>query len=405
MGAPGSATATDGPQNTTSPEPSPPVSEPPATQPENWAGVFLQDSAATTNPVAPGETGNGAEEPEDYPQKGLLVWIDRNDDGYIPGSGQGAAISGRVTDPWGNGIAGAYVRVFEVLPDGSLKEHLPPDVVCLSSLACPPPANPRTDIDGYFSAYVGSPGSYKLYFTGTLTGPNFLQWVTEEWYDNRNAAAEAAAVPAGSSGLDVVLIPNTSISGNIDLTYYCAGPSQYACRANPPAVQVHAYRGDRPEFVAAATVTSFIDPHFENYHHFHFYSLPAGEYKLVAIPDYSVAIFPYGNDVYEPTWFDNAESWESARKISVSTGQSVTIENFSLLKNDQGLNIAQEDAASPAVISPETAGTESAASATPGTSPSLVPEPAPADSPPPDPGNTQAPEAGTAPQEAGNPAS
>lgn len=340
MEASGSAASMNGPQNTTSPEPSaepsPPILESPAMLlgSRSETGIFLPGSAAATNTAAPGENGNGAEEPEDYPQKGLLVWIDRNDEGYSPGSGQGLAISGRVTDPWGNGIAGAYVRMFEVLQDGSLKEYLPPDAVCLS-LTCPPAANPRTDTDGYFSVNMDSPGSYKLFFTGTLTGPNFLQWVTEEWYNNRNTAEEATAVPVGSSGLDVVLVPSTSISGNINLTYYCAGPSQYACRANPPAVQVAAYRADRPELVSLATVTSFIDPHFENYHHFHFNSLPAGEYKLLVTPDYSDTTFSYGDTEYIPTWFHRADSWQTAVKIQVQGGQSVTVENFALLTRNR----------------------------------------------------------------------
>ena len=69
-----------------------------------WTGPDANNADILSRPASPGQT------PPDDNRDSPVVWVDRPDEGFNPGQGSGL-ISGRVTDPWGNGIPGVSVYI------------------------------------------------------------------------------------------------------------------------------------------------------------------------------------------------------------------------------------------------------------------------------------------------------
>ncbi|MBI5871391.1 MAG: hypothetical protein HZB44_10645 [Actinobacteria bacterium] len=315
------------PRSDAYPPPVPPESPaPPAEEDETWFAE--SDGSAEGSGIDPGI-------PTPPVTPGVTIWQDRSDSGYNAGSGQGA-ISGRVTDPWGNGIAGVTVSLgVGGSPCGNPGK--------------PGPDLPRwiitpaiTDSMGFYAvttmkwhtgwpyaeeysfseSYVpnifsheneGVPleGSYTVYFSGTVHG-----YHSAEWYNDIGRSEPCSvpvgvlSVPAGSSGVDAVLVPQASIAGKV------SGPgSESAWIAAVPA------DGAQAEYVNIG------EGAYSYGNIFYLSRLLPGAYKLTAIPNrrgyYDRQERP---DPGTPVWFNATRSWDAASNIVLGEGQVATVD-------------------------------------------------------------------------------
>jgi len=267
----------------------------------------------------------------------ITIWQDRSDSGYNAGSGQGS-ISGRVTDPWGNGIAGVNVSlVTEYSCFGGGKP--PPDpsrwivapvitdamgFYSISSKTWHQGAGyeyrfAESYMPNIFSQSASAPleGSYMVFFSGTVGG-----FQASEWYDNKASSLQpycgglpegVASVPAGSSGVDAVLVPQGAIAGKV------SGPG-----SQPSMIAAIPADGTQVEYT-----NDFYGQHTYSGSNGNFYigSLAPGSYKLAATPNLNSYYFH--EDLPQPgsmVWFNSARSWDSAITINLGAGQVATVD-------------------------------------------------------------------------------
>ncbi|MFA6000508.1 MAG: carboxypeptidase-like regulatory domain-containing protein, partial [Thermoleophilia bacterium] len=120
-------------------------------------------------------------------------YVDPFDDGFLPGGPLSLngywTISGRVTDPWGRGIAGVGINATPFNNNN----------------IGPLPRPFETDADGYYTVEFGpvwppdvmAASKYTIYFAGPRSAT--YGWVNE-WYNNTRDANLATPVPLGSQG-------------------------------------------------------------------------------------------------------------------------------------------------------------------------------------------------------------
>ena len=283
-------------------------------------------------------------------------YIDPDDDGFLPGSPLSPngywTISGRVTDPWGRGISGVGIIA------------IPSNNNNIGSLPWPF----ETGIDGYYTVEFGpvwppdvmAASTFTIYFAGPRS--TSYGWVNE-WYNNTRDADLATPVPLGSQGVDAVLMPTGIIRGRItNFSDNCFTDAMASC------VQIFAYRADRTEVVGSTRTGYMQDGIVTGFtgNAFSLYSLPPGDYKLLAQPNSTI----YDNQVvmtksYEKTWYGPGNSWETATVISVSPG-SVADVNITLETPDtSGNNYHPVYGPDPVVEAESTAITTSGDAATP----------------------------------------
>ena len=253
------------------------------------------------NPPAPPATPPGDGQPP--LGAGEQTWTDRPDNSIQRGSGNGP-ISGRVTDPWGNGAPGVriYVDAYRrTCGQGGCVDGTPDAV---------------TDAQGYYSVaftsvwdagskselHVPLSGPHLLYFTGNVDG--FA--ARSEWYNDVSSQKDAWPVTAGSSSVNAVLVPSGSLVGTVT--------------GSAASADITVFRADRPQAIASSTECGTGCPGggpatFS-------FNLAPGDYKLVAVPGHN----QNGPDVLpRPTWYDRAASWSAARIIHVPAAGTISV--------------------------------------------------------------------------------
>lgn len=292
------------------------------------------------SPDADGGTPPPASPPASPPdESGLTVWQDRDDDSFNTGEGSGP-ITGRVTDPWGNGIPGVEVYLDYALAfcykgcDGYYEPAAVTDSLGYYSAW-------KTSYHSYYSEYeywtegnsgmFGLPGpagfsngpeltgSHTVYFRGQVRG-----YQASEWYNNKRltwngyyqtgSPGDSVTVAAGSSGVDAVLVPDGTITGHV-----LGDKADY--------MKIIAFSADAPE---PANTNTYSSVGYISQSTFTLYDLPPGSYKLVAVPAISGWPLEHAEN-YLCSWFQLSRSWETARTITIGPGQRVSLD-FQLLQ-------------------------------------------------------------------------
>ncbi|MCL4474546.1 MAG: carboxypeptidase-like regulatory domain-containing protein [Actinobacteria bacterium] len=297
-------------------------------------GTSAQTGATAISPILPGRDNQFSDTPAaqlidgggitvpDPPgdnDPDITVWQDRADDGFIAGNGSGP-ITGRVTDPWGNGIPGVSVYT---------------DIVPCYSRGCSQfePAA-YTDSSGYYSIQHVSyeyddsgwnalaadsfvpktfsdpsdlTGSHTVYFSGQIGGSFANEWYNNARWTYPGGPLGSQLVPAGSSSVDAVLIPSTNLNGEL-------------IGAQSPEMSIYVYRADRPELVSSL-YTSYLPSGnlgFSNY-------MPAGDYKLLAAQQQTWNTLGSWQNGPLSSWFQLSRSWETARAIHIEPDCSYSV--------------------------------------------------------------------------------
>jgi hypothetical protein len=189
----------------------------------------------------------------------------------------GGAISGRVTNSSGIGIANVDVNICD------LTQHWFHGV--------------STDNNGYYTIYGLPAGYYKLQFSTYWAPGNYAS----EWYNDKNSfdSADAVSVTVGqtTTGIDAQLAEGGYITGRVTDSTGTNGIAN---------VRVHIYDLNRYNLNGASTNS-------DGYYTLR--GLPAGDYK-VEFWTYSTP----GN--YLGQWYNNNNSFESADTVSVTAGQT-----------------------------------------------------------------------------------
>ena len=260
-----------------------------------WASPNTDNADNLSPPASPDQSSPDAG--PDTP----LVWIDRPDGEFNPGQGSGP-ISGRVTDPWGNGVPGVSVYI-----DSSLS-------ACSKYYCSDRAPDGVTDPQGYYSisSYcdikcLESGGeidkrelqdSHRVYFVGAVGG-----FAAREWYDDGTGEQDGILVPAGSSGIDAVLVPLGTLVGRV-----------HGVTGENTIVTV--YRADQPEPIDHTTTAGMFGTLGQTFS----FNLPPGDYKLIAYPEYRDAA-----SRLLPTWYDRISDWQRATTISIHPGEKVSV--------------------------------------------------------------------------------
>lgn len=307
------------------------------------AGTETQYAEVDGSPDADGGMPPPASPPAPPPEEsGLTVWQDRDDDGFNAGEGHGP-ITGRVTDPWGNGIPGV-----EVYLDYAL-------AICYKGCGGYYEPAAVTDSLGYYSAWktsyhsyaeyedwtegggsdrFGQPwragfsdgpeltGSHTVYFNGQVRGYRASEWynnkrLTDYGYYQTGSPGDSVFVAAGSSGIDAVLVPDGTIVGHV-----LGDKADY--------MKIIAFRADAPE---PANANTYSGVSYISQSAFSLNDLPPGSYKLVAVPAISGWPLEHAEN-YLCSWFQLSRSWETARTITVGPGQRLSLD-FQLLEPQQ----------------------------------------------------------------------
>ncbi|MHB1326541.1 MAG: hypothetical protein ACYC0L_10195, partial [Thermoleophilia bacterium] len=129
-------------------DPRQPVALPPDFADTETSGTETLYAEVAGSADAGSDTSPPASPPASPPEEsGLTVWQDREDDGFNAGEGHGP-ITGRVTDPWGNGIPGVVVYLDYA------------STICYKSCGGYYEPAAVTDSLGYYSAWKTSYHSY-----------------------------------------------------------------------------------------------------------------------------------------------------------------------------------------------------------------------------------------------------
>jgi len=201
----------------------------------------------------------------------------------------GGAISGRVTDENGNGVANVWVTIFNS-NNGSSNVN-----------------GAFTDMTGNYVVHFGlSAGAYKVYFDASNRGLNYIN----EWYNNKEsfANADAVIVVTGqlTTGIDAQLAGGGAISGRVIDE---SGNGIANARVN-----IQDANGSNITWTGTDADGNYSA-----------YGLPAGNWKVY----FNAA--NVGN--YIAQYYNNKNGWQpqSADSVSVTPGQTVTGINAQLL--------------------------------------------------------------------------
>jgi len=284
--------------------------------PTNTQIPVTRDNPETTTPGAvfishlPSDPGAALQSPPALPPETIVDetwpltsdWTDPDDEGFTVSEAFGTTISGRVTDPWGNGISGVFIEPF------AAEEIYGPDMT----------STVFTDEHGYYSIRIANIArNYRLHFskTGELDRPVNGRHYRDEWYNNSFSRDGAVIVPVGAEGVDAVLSPTGALHVHINID----NPEYDSFEYFP--MEVIAYRADKPEPVRSVA-TYFMFGAQRDLYFSGKTSLPPGEYKLLISPG-NLGGSPAG---YGPFWFGQANSWESAETVQVTPGRITDVE-------------------------------------------------------------------------------
>lgn len=198
----------------------------------------------------------------------------------------GTAISGRVSDSGGRGIAGIGVYARPASPG-----------------AAGMPAPVYTDAKGNYTIDISSAGYFKVRFLGGEADGSI--W-TGYWYGGAVSEVAAVPVPVGASGVDAVLEPTGVLKGSVEFP------------AKPFAVDIICYWADERQSVALGGT----DPLTGQPGSFSFASLSPGKYKLLLVPD--IPQGEAGKGDFGPFWYGGAD-WESAAVVVIDAGKTTEI--------------------------------------------------------------------------------
>lgn len=249
------------------------------------------------------------------------VLVNDADDGFLT-DWLSMTISGRVTDPWGHGIAG-----IEVVP------------VAAAAGAMSHPRSFFTDSNGYYEIPIYYPGFFNIFFHAVKTGPDGISYWASEWYNNVQTHAEAPGVPHGSRGVDVVLTSTGVLKGHVscrakrdDYGSFYHGPDlpgdtlySWDC---PLPKDVVIFRADIQEPVKVIHVGNMLamENDYNDFSFDRYNSLPPGNYKLLIMPSETVNRDESGSG-WGPAWH-GGQSWETAQTVTVTPGQLTSIEAY-----------------------------------------------------------------------------
>jgi hypothetical protein len=198
-------------------------------------------------------------------------------------------ITGTVIDAHGKPLAGIEVVAQPASPGAS---------------AVPAPC--YTDENGNYAIDILAPGFFKLRFLG---GQNSRGMWSAQWYGKDATEASAKIVPVGAAGVNAVLTPAGALQGKVK---FPAGPAAFP-------VRVVAFAADRQISLAEAGA----NPVSAEPDKFGFGALPAGDYKLLVIPEASDMA---GSAEYGPFWYGGAREWNSASVVQIVAGSTANIE-------------------------------------------------------------------------------
>jgi len=184
-------------------------------------------------------------------------------------------ISGRVTDPSGNGIANVSVDVFDLY-----------DIWTGGS---------STDGNGYYGLKVPA-GTYTLHFSPLPTGGYYVP----QWYDNKNNAQ------AANANLVTVIAFRTTFNINAQLQIGGAISGQVTDASANGIINVAVAAFDPFDNWMGGSTT---DSNGE-----YMFNVPAGSYK--------VHFKPLSSNAYDaPEWYDNKNSHQVADLVTVTASQ------------------------------------------------------------------------------------
>jgi len=197
----------------------------------------------------------------------------------------GGIITGRVTDPGGNGIADVWVR--------ALNAYNGEAVVSVF-----------TDGNGDYTLQRLPGGSYRIYFNTDNTSVSYVP----EYYNNKQdlRSGDIIAITPGQtiSGVNAVLTAGASISGRItDASTGSPIPDIeiYALDANGTGVGCYSYTDANGDYILKG--------------------LPAGNFKI-NFNSYYYNLYNQG--LYNDQWYDEKTTFDSADFLSLTAGQTIS---------------------------------------------------------------------------------
>jgi hypothetical protein len=198
-----------------------------------------------------------------------------------------ASISGSVTDPDGERMAGIGVRLYAA--DGPCDEPIDTDI---------------TKDNGTYTFDSLRPGKYKIYFDPQ---EGALQYAGE-WYNNKNSFASADNVTVTPGQETALINAQMALSGSI------TGKAWSFWRRGIPATEVVVYDANAPAFGPEAAVILRMPAVTSDNGTYTITGLARGNYKL---------FFDAYAAGYNAEWFRNRKDFKAASKIVVTPGKTV----------------------------------------------------------------------------------
>jgi hypothetical protein len=196
---------------------------------------------------------------------------------------QARGISGRVTDPSGNGIGNVYVSAYEYNNNYWIK-------------------GTHTDSDGNYGLNVPQ-GTYKVHFIPSA----YSGYYAPEWYDNRDYPQVADLVTVTAFRTTANIDAQLKIGGTI------SGRATDVSGSGIADVSVDAYDLNDNWMVSSTTDSG------GNYS----LNIPAGTYKVHFSPSASIGY-------YAPEWYSNKSNFEIADSVTVTALQTTSSINGQL---------------------------------------------------------------------------